>query len=177
MIRYKILAAVFSVIVAVAEEFSLLKLDSLSQNVEIEEKWLAIPEPPRATPIPLPTLKVSASVYHPEPRQTDSTPFITADGSRINRIDPGKHRWLAVSRNLHARWGGDLQFGDSLWVSGISDDMDGLYIVRDVMNRRFRNQVDILVGRKDKVMGFWKNVGIAKFEQPGQRSSAVAVTN
>ena len=143
MIRYKILAAVFSVIVAVAEEFSLLRSESPSPKVEVEEKWLAIPEPPRATPIPLPMLKVSASVYHPEPRQTDSTPFITADGSRINRKDPGSHRWLAVSRNLHARWGGDLQFGDSLWVSGISDEMDGWYIVRDVMNRRFRNQVDI----------------------------------
>jgi 3D (Asp-Asp-Asp) domain-containing protein len=175
MIRYKILAAVFSVIVAVAEEFSLLKSESPSPKVE--EQWLTITEPTRPEPILLPTLTVSASVYHPEPHQTDSTPFITADGSRINRKDPGKHRWLAVSRNLHARWGGDLEFGDSLWVTGISDDLDGLYIVRDVMNRRFRNQVDILVGRKDKVMGFWKNVGIAKFEQTNQRSTAVAVTN
>ncbi|NDK56545.1 RlpA-like double-psi beta-barrel domain-containing protein [Pontibacter fetidus] len=165
MIRYKILAAVFSVIVAVAEEFSLLKSESPAPKVEVEnEEWLSIPEPATTTPLVLPTHKVSASVYHPEPHQTDSTPFITADGSRINRRNPGKHRWVAVSRDLHARWGGDIEFGDSLWVSGISDEMDGIYIVRDVMNRRFRNQVDILVGRRDNVMGLWKNVSIAKVD-------------
>jgi len=155
----------FSVLVAVAEEFSLLKSESPAPKVELnEEDWLPIPEPPLTEPIKLPTLTVSASVYHPEPHQTDSTPFITADGSRINKSNPGKHRWLAVSRDLHARWGGDINFGDSLWVSGISDELDGLYIVKDVMNRRFRNQVDILVGRKDRVMGYWKNVSIAKLD-------------
>ncbi|MEJ8757067.1 hypothetical protein WG947_08675 [Pontibacter sp. H259] len=165
MIRYKILAAMFSVIVAIAEEFSLLKSESPAPKVEVtQEEWLPIPEPQLAEPIPLPVHTVAASVYHPEPHQTDSTPFITADGSRINSRNPGKHRWLAVSRDLHARWGGDIEFGDSLWVSGISDEMDGLYIVRDVMNRRFRNQVDILVGRKDRVMGYWKNVSIAKVD-------------
>lgn len=163
MIRYKILAAMFSLIVAVAEEFSLLKSESPAPIVEVDkEEWLPIPEPTPTTPVPLPTHTVSASIYHPEVSQTDSTPFITADGSRISKRNPSKHRWVAVSRNLHARWGGDIEFGDSLWVTGISDDMDGLYIVRDVMNRRFRNQVDILVGRKDKIMGSWKNVSIAK---------------
>ena len=165
MIRYKILAAMFSVMVAVAEEFSILKSESPAPKTEVDkEEWLPIPEPAHTPAIPLNNLQVSASIYHPEPRQTDSTPFITADGSRIDRKNPGKHRWLAVSRNLHSRWGGDLEFGDSLWVSGISDDMDGLYIVRDVMNRRFRNKVDILVGRKDRVTGYWKNVSIAKLD-------------
>ena len=165
MIRYKILAAMFSVIVAVAEEFSLLKSESPAPKVEVDrDEWLPIPEPARTPPVPLNTLKVDASVYHPEPNQTDSTPFITADGSRINKRNPGKHRWLAVSRNLHSRWGGEIEFGDSLWVTGISDELDGLYIVRDVMNRRFRNQVDILVGRQDRVMGYWKDVSIAKLD-------------
>lgn len=165
MIRYKILAAILSVFVAVAEEFSLLKSETPAPQAEIEkEEWLPIPAAPTAVLEAPSTLNVSASVYFPEPNQTDSTPFITADGSRINRTDPGKHRWIAVSRNLHTRWGGNLAYGDSLWVTGISDELDGLYIVRDVMNRRFRNQVDILVGRKDRIMGYWEDVQIAKLE-------------
>lgn len=160
------LAAVFSVFFAVAEEFSLLRAETPSNSTEIiEEKiWLPIPEPERASPIPLTSVEVSVSIYHPEPGQTDSSPFITADGSRINPKDPGKHRWVAVSRNLHKRWGGDIAFGDSIWVSGISEEMDGLYYVHDVMNSRFQNKIDILVGRKDNVMGLWHDVKLAKFE-------------
>ncbi|NEM99217.1 hypothetical protein [Pontibacter burrus] len=167
MIRYKILAAVISIFVAVAEEFSLLNNEPSVPEAEIDySEWkpLSLEEEAEAVYTEDLTIQVSASVYFPEPGQTDNTPFITADGSRINRKDPGKHRWIAVSRDLHTRWGGDLAYGDSLWITGISEDLDGLYIVRDVMNRRFRKQVDILVGRKDNIMGFWDNVQIAKLE-------------
>lgn len=166
MIRYKLLAAVISIIIAVAEEFSLFAAsETPAPKVEVDKsEWLPLPaEPIVETPEPA-TFQVSASVYFPEPHQTDSSPFITADGSRINRKNPKQHRWIAVSRDLHTRWGGDLAYGDSLWVTGISDDLDGLYIVRDVMNRRFKKQVDILVGRRDKIMGFWEDVHIAKLE-------------
>ena len=166
MIRYKILAAVFSIIVAVTEEFSLFAPDNPpSSRAEIDlTDWQTLQ--PRTVEIPekSPTINVVASVYFPEAGQTDSTPYITADGSRINKRNPKKHRWLAVSRDLHTRWGGDLNFGDSLWVTGVSDELDGLYIVRDVMNKRMRKQVDILVGRKDRIMGLWDNVTIAKLD-------------
>ncbi|MFD3001588.1 hypothetical protein ACFS7Z_14550 [Pontibacter toksunensis] len=156
-----------------AEEFSLF--DEESPETKIEEKdenltWhlkapdRTIREIEETEPelVPTATFTVSASIYHPVPGQTDSTPYITADGSRINKKNPKKHRWIAVSRDLHSRWGGDISYGDSLQITGVSDELDGLYIVRDVMNRRIRNQIDILVGEKDKVMGFWKNVEIAK---------------
>lgn len=173
MFRTKLLAALFSIMLAVAEEFSLFNEESPAQKVEENEKNLTwhLKEPERTirkikqeeAEVPaLETFTVSASVYHPVPGQTDSTPFITADGSRINKNNPKKHRWIAVSRDLHSRWGGDISYGDSLQITGVSDELDGLYIVRDVMNRRIRNQIDILVGEKDKVMGFWKNVEIAK---------------
>ena len=67
-----------------------------------------------------------------------------------------------MSRDLHSRWGGDISYGDSLQVTGLSHELDGLYIVRDVMNRRIRNRIDILVGENDKVMGYWDEVKIAK---------------
>lgn len=114
--------------------------------------------------LPLYSKNVSASVYFPEEEQTDNNPLLTADGSQINAKSIRKHRWVAVSRNLLKRWGGKLQYGDSLMVTGISEELDGTYIIRDTMNKRIRNTIDILVGKNDKIMGHWKNVKITKFE-------------
>lgn len=101
-------------------------------------------------------------MYHPLVAQTDSTPFITADGSRINQSHPKKHKWIAVSRNLLTRWGSHIDYGDKVRVSGISKHLDGVYIVRDTMQRRLRNRIDILVGPDDKVMGKWRGVKLIK---------------
>lgn len=167
MFRIKLLAAMLSMTVAMAEEFSFFTADS--QDSKIEEKVLGWPpEETSQTNLELPatptTITVKASIYHPEPGQTDATPFITADGSRISKQNPKKHRWIAVSRDLHRKWGGSLSFGDSLWVTGISEELDGVYIVRDVMNRRMHKQIDLLVGKKDRIMGLWRNVQIAKLD-------------
>ena len=167
MFRIKLLAAMLSMTVAMAEEFSFFTAESHAPK--IEEKTMGWPpKDENQTDLDLPassnTITVKASIYHPEPSQTDDTPYITADGSRINKRNPKKHRWIAVSRDLHSKWGGELSFGDSLWVTGISDELDGVYIVRDVMNRRIHKQIDLLVGKKDRIMGFWKNVQIAKLD-------------
>lgn len=114
--------------------------------------------------IPLFSHKVAASVYFPDEAQTDSQPLITADGSEINKQAVRKHRWIAVSRNLLKRWGGPIHFGDSVQVTGISAELDGTYTVRDTMNRRLKNTIDILVDRHDKIMGHWQNVQITSFK-------------
>ncbi len=157
--------------VAITEElnfFEAAATESKSQEeplAAVSEKVPPLePEQPEiTTPAPV-TFTVAASVYYPEPEQTDSTPFITADGSKINKKNPKKHCWIAVSRDLHSRWGGEMEFGDSLMISGVSDKLDGIYIVRDIMNRRMHNKIDILVGRKDKIMGFWHDVKVAKLD-------------
>jgi 3D (Asp-Asp-Asp) domain-containing protein len=105
-------------------------------------------------------INVTASIYFPVVAQTDETPLITADGSRINQVKPRKHRWVALSRNLLKKWGGGIDYGDSLRVKGISKELDGIYVVRDTMKRRLRNRVDILVGSDDNIMGRWQNVRI-----------------
>ncbi|WP_187270020.1 hypothetical protein [Pontibacter qinzhouensis] len=169
MIRYKLLAVALFIFMVLDEEFSVSKAETLQADKNKETTIFNIAKPktiaeqePTADATPEP-ITVTATVYFPEPGQTDDTPFITADGSKINEKNPGKHRWIAVSRDLHERWGGEISYGDSLVVSGISDDLDGLYIVRDTMHKRIRNRIDILVGRQDEVMGKWKNVQISKF--------------
>lgn len=116
----------------------------------------------KITPKRLNITKVTATVYFPEAAQTDSSPLITADGSRINETHPKKHKWIAVSRNLLTRWGGHIDYGDKVNVSGISKRLDGVYIVRDTMKKRIRNRIDILVGADDNVMGFWNDVKLTK---------------
>jgi 3D (Asp-Asp-Asp) domain-containing protein len=114
--------------------------------------------------LPVFSHRVAASVYFPDEAQTDSQPLITADGSQIDREKVKTHRWIAVSRNLLKRWGGKLQYGDTLQVAGISAELDGIYIIRDTMNRRLKNTIDILVGRTDNIYGHWKNVQITKYK-------------
>ena len=105
---------------------------------------------------------VTATVYFPETAQTDSSPLITADGSKINHKHPKKNKWIAVSRNLLTRWGGHIDYGDKVQVSGISKRLDGIYIVKDTMKKRLRNRIDILVGPNDDVMGSWEDVKLTK---------------
>jgi 3D (Asp-Asp-Asp) domain-containing protein len=88
-------------------------------------------------------MEVTVTMYHPVTRQTDSTPNILADGTRIRVHKASEYRFIAVSRNLLKRWGGWLDYGDFIYLRG-TDDKDGMYQVRDSMNARFVNRIDIL---------------------------------
>ena len=48
-----------------------------------------------------------------------------------------------MSRNLLIRHGGWLDYGDFVLLKG-TDGKDGVYQVRDTMNKRFVNRIDIL---------------------------------
>lgn len=88
-------------------------------------------------------LSVTVTMYHPTRRQTDSTPNILADGTRIKVNKASEYRYIAVSRNLLIRYGGWLNYGDFIYLTG-TDGKDGMYQVRDTMNARFVNRIDIL---------------------------------
>ncbi len=169
MFRVKILAVVLSIFVTFFEEMDFLKPDGSDAISESETTPLLTPrliEKVQEYPDYPETYTVTATVYYPEKGQTQGNPLITADGSRINPKAPKKHRWIALSRDMLSRWGGDIAYGDTVWVRGISAQLDGQYIVRDTMNGRFRNHIDILVGRHDRIYGKWENVEIAKEEFP-----------
>ena len=88
-------------------------------------------------------LNVTVTMYQPVRWQTDSTPNILADGTRIKTKQASNYKFIAVSRNLLKRWGGWLDYGDFILLRG-TDKKDGVYQVRDTMNPRYVNWVDIL---------------------------------
>ena len=89
-------------------------------------------------------MNVTVTMYEPVRYQTDSTPNILADGTRIRVHKASEYRFIAVSRNLLKRHGGWLNYGDFILLKGTNQKKDGVYQVRDTMNKRFVNRIDIL---------------------------------
>ena len=88
-------------------------------------------------------MNVTVTMYQPVRYQTDSTPNILADGTRIRVHKASDYKFIAVSRNLLKRFGGWLEYGDFVLLKG-TQNKDGVYQVRDIMNKRFVNRIDIL---------------------------------
>ena len=88
-------------------------------------------------------MNVTVTMYEPVRYQTDSTPNILADGTRIRVNKASEYRFIAVSRNLLSRWGGWLNYGDFILLKG-TDNKDGVYQVKDTMHPRWVNRIDIL---------------------------------
>lgn len=112
----------------------LLPLDLTTTKVEIEEssnlEELGI---------------VTVTTYKASSEETDSTPNITASGFKISKKNPKKHRIIAVSRDLKRK----LKFGQRVRLKN-AGKYNGEYVVRDVMNKRYKKRIDILINPKDK---------------------------
>ncbi len=81
-------------------------------------------------------IRVSATAYTSHRSQTDSTPFIAAWN---NRIRPGM-KIIAVSPDLIRKYG--ITNGVRVKIAGLP----GTYVVRDKMNKRLHNHIDIYMG-------------------------------
>ena len=86
---------------------------------------------------------VTVTTYNPTRQQCDSTPNITADGTKINPKRATQYRYVALSRDLLSRWGGPFDYGDYIVIEG-TGKWDGVYQVRDTMNPKWVKRVDIL---------------------------------
>ena len=86
---------------------------------------------------------VDVTMYQPVYPQTDRTPNITADGTKIRISKASDYKFVALSRNLLKRWGGPFDYGDFILLKG-TGKKDGVYQVRDTMNPKWVNVVDIL---------------------------------
>ena len=104
-------------------------------------------------------LMVTATIYHATIGQTDSTPDRTATNFKINMNNPESHRIIAVSRDLEA-----LGFTmNKTVVICNAGNMDGLWVIRDRMNKRWTKRIDFLVDTSLKG-GKWNNVTIELYE-------------
>ena len=81
-------------------------------------------------------IRVVATAYTSHRNQTDSTPFLAAWN---NKIRPGM-KIIAVSHDLIKKYG--LTNGVKVKIMGLP----GYYTVRDKMNKRLRNHIDIYMG-------------------------------
>jgi len=90
-------------------------------------------------------ISVTLTTYTLSEKETDSTPNITASGFKIDTLNPMKHRIIAVSRDLKKKW----KFGTKVRITG-AGKYDGTYYVRDVMNKRYKKRIDILIGKNHK---------------------------
>jgi len=88
---------------------------------------------------------VTLTTYSVTEEETDDSPNITASGFEIDEDNPKKHRIIAVSRDLKRR----LKFGEKVILSN-AGRFNGVWYVRDLMNSRFRNKIDVLINEDDK---------------------------
>jgi hypothetical protein len=123
---------------------------------------------------PQSTLKVrktftldTLTVYNPLRQQCDNDPLVTASNNKIDlsRLRNGELRWMAVSRELLSRWGGELKYGDTLTVNAGDIEIDGDWIIQDTVNKRFTRHGDLLFHHGNRKLGRWTNVTVEKTEK------------
>lgn len=102
---------------------------------------------------------VTATIYHAVPGQTDDTPNITATGFTINTENPISHRIIAVSRDLEKI---GFKMGAKVCVTN-AGKMNGVWVIEDRMNKRWKHRIDFLVGTNIKG-GKWEKVKIRLLE-------------
>jgi len=103
-------------------------------------------------------LILKATAYTSSPRETDSTPFITATGART------RLGIIAVSRDL---LGSDLPYGSLVRLKDLGRWKDGkdagrfdalfrdiVFVVEDTMHRRKRQQIDIWLPDRSLALKF-----------------------
>lgn len=88
---------------------------------------------------------MTVTSYRSVPSQTDSSPYTTSIGEKVNKSG------IAVSQDLLKR--GVVKYGDILYIEGY-----GLKVVNDTMNPRIKNHIDIWVA----TYGEEKKVGTRK---------------
>jgi 3D (Asp-Asp-Asp) domain-containing protein len=88
---------------------------------------------------------VTATTYSNNPKETDSTPLITASGFKLDSLNPAKHRVIAISRDLKVKY----KFGSKVRILN-AGSYNGIYFVQDLMNKRWKSKIDILINSNDK---------------------------
>jgi 3D (Asp-Asp-Asp) domain-containing protein len=116
--------------------------------------------------------EVTATMYYPVASQCDSDPLLTAGMYKIDPRNASSQKWIAMSRDMIARWGGEFQYGDYVQISG-AGHKDGIYRVVDTMNKRFTSRIDFLETKGTEPYKF-DNVTLTKIEWKSQSNNLLA---
>ena len=102
---------------------------------------------------------VRGTCYNATAGQTDNSPFVTADGFKINKEHPFKDKVAALSRDLLVEYGcGPYSYGDTIEVKG-TWIYDGLWVVHDTGPKSMKNTIDLLVD-SNMYMNNWPQINI-----------------
>jgi len=131
---------------------------SINGKIDIHNQYVN-----RKTSVVLETL----TVYNPHKRQCDSSPFITASNARISaaKLKNSEIRWMALSRDLLKRWKGQFHYGDTVIVNAGDPAIDGVWVIQDTLNKRYKNRGDLLFDSSVRKLGKWNNVQITRADE------------
>ncbi len=101
----------------------------------------------REVPTHMDGIFCTATYYNAVESQCDGSPLVTASGDSIDldSLNTYKLRWIAVSRDLTEFFA----FGDSVFIESDNKSVEGWWVVKDLMNRRWSKRVDFLVPERD----------------------------
>jgi len=110
---------------------------------------------------------ITLTIYNPVEDQCDEDPLVTANNWTIDTValKAGDVRWMALSRDLLSRWGGQFNYGDTILVQAGDMDIDGPWVIADTMNKRYTERGDLLFHQKVRTLGKWKNVRISRINE------------
>ena len=87
---------------------------------------------------------VTLTCYQPVKSQCNNQPLVTADGSKINlhHLKRGNIKWCAISRDLLYLFPKNKP--KRVFIEGF-----GVYEVKDIMHKRHKHRIDILIHPKN----------------------------
>ena len=94
---------------------------------------------------------VTVTTYKVNEFKNDPNGDITASGMKLTEDNPRQHKLIAISRDLKKKY----KFGQSVRIVG-AGIYDGKYIVKDLMNKKWKKRIDILINPEDRQMKYKK---------------------
>jgi 3D (Asp-Asp-Asp) domain-containing protein len=94
---------------------------------------------------------VTVTTYKVNEFKNDINGDKTATGMKLTTDNPRQHRIIAISWDLKKKY----KFGQWVKIEG-AGIYDGKYVVKDLMNKRWKKRIDILINPEDKQMKYKK---------------------
>ncbi len=85
-------------------------------------------------------IKVNCSVYNATPNQGWGDGTLTFNSTKLKKEISSKYRIISVSHDLLDKF----PMGTLVVIEGLQPEYNGVYIVADLMNGRFKNKIDFL---------------------------------